>query len=72
MALSEDTSIIGYQRDCDMGLSSGSMNVFVIREGGAWEEAHKRTSADCDAGYEVVSSVDIYGGIDVIGECADK
>ena len=33
VALSGDTAIIGYHRDCDMCLSSGSINVFVIREG---------------------------------------
>ena len=72
VALSGDIEVIGSHRDYDMGLSSGSMNVFVIREGGAWEEAHKRTSADCDAGYEVVISVDIYYDTDVIGEFADN
>ena len=34
-ALSGYTDIIGSQCDCDMGLRSGSINVFVVREGGA-------------------------------------
>ena len=72
VALSEDTPNIGSHRDCDMGLLSGSINVFFMQEGGALEEAPILTPAVEDAGYEVVISVDIYYDTDVIGEFADN
>ena len=43
MAISGDTAIIGSPGDGDMGYSSGSVYVFVIRYYGAWEELQKLT-----------------------------
>ena len=55
-----------------MGLCSGFVNIFVTRKDGTWEEAHKLTPAVGDAGCKFGISVDIYGGTDVIGDCANN
>ena len=36
LALSGDSSIIGYHCDYEMGFCSGSINVFFIRDSGTW------------------------------------
>ena len=43
VALSGYTSIIGSPNDDNMGSCSGSVYVFIIREGGKWEEVQKLT-----------------------------
>ena len=54
VAISGDTDIIGSPHDVDMGLCSGSVYVFFVRNGLIWEEVQKLApaygKASCDFG----------------------
>ena len=68
VALYGDTAIIGSPYNDDMGTNSGSVYIFVRRDGGTWEEVQKLTPADGDPGGFFVWGVAIYGDTSVIGD----
>ena len=54
-----------------MGYYSGSVYVFVRRDDGTWEEEHKLTPADGEAGGWFGYSVSIHGETAIIGANGD-
>ena len=72
MALSRDTAIIGYPSDDCMGYDSGSVYFYFRRYNGTWEEVHKITPTDGEAGDWFGSIVSIFGDTAVIGAIYDN